>query len=558
MNESKLEQIDLHSDGEMQHLKRMALKEPSNNGLPSSSNRDDKISVVNFEFYNRPSKSKSLNESGQTTQGTYESISSEDESPNSHQQQMHDNNSESHHTNGVGPLHQQSDNDTKRSLHQQLSNELTSLHLSTHEAIQLSYVEQEHLSNDISKMQSRISYLKRKIGLARQELIAKCGAHMGDELLRLSLVKEVDSVDMSDDEGGGGNGEGKDFEVTFESFKSNEHNLISNNSNSNNNFIKVGSQNSGLSSGPSSHDDSDVVSGSSSLFRITFGGIDGMPSRWRNREMERERERSELLAKKNSHGSFVKDECVSNNNSVAGNETDGYDDGATDDTKDAAAATENTKEQQLITLKQLVTDRESEISFLEKEMMTVEKEKSSLENDISRMTSNMERSKIDAENEKDKLLGVIDLCQLDNRRLEKALMETTVSLGVNKMNIELLGKDLRDARKKFIEFQMRKERKKYERKREQRIDIPYLNESNSASNNGSNQPLRVQRYEVPTNMGSYRDAAERKPGYARNTTSLSNSGLSMESAITTMSALTSDFSDVVDVLEGVGSATSSR
>ncbi len=555
MNESKLEQIDLHSDGEIHHLKRMGLKEPSHNGLPPSSNGDDKNSVINFEFSNRPSKLK-LNESGQTTQGTYESISSADESPD-HQQSTHDNNSEAH-TNGVGPLHQQHDDgNTKQSLH----NELTSLHTSTHQAIQLSYLEQEHLSNDINKMQSRISYLKRKIGLARQELIAKCGAHMNDELLRLSLVKEVDSVDMSDDEGGGcGNGEGKDFEVTFESFKSNEHNLISNNNNSNNNFIKVGSQNSGLSSGPSSHDDSDVVSGSSSLFRITFGGIDGMPSRWRNREMERERERSELLAKKNSHGSLVKDEWLPNDDSdsVAGDETDDDAAAAADDNKDAAAATENAKEQQLITLKQLVNDRESEISFLEKEMMTVEKEKSSIENDISTMTSDMERSKIDAENEKDKLLGVIDLCQLDNRRLEKALLETTVSLGVNKMNIELLGNDLRDARKKFIEFQMRKERKKYERKREQRIDIPYLNEGNSASNNGSNQPLRVQRYEVPINMGSYRDAGERKPGSARNTTALSNSGLSMESAVTTMSALTSDFSDVVDVLEGVGSTTSSR
>ena len=51
-----------------------------------------------------------------------------------------------------------------------------------------------------------------------------------------------------------------------------------------------------------------------------------------------------------------------------------------------------------------------------------------------------------------------------------------------------------------------------------------------------------------------RVARERKPGSARNTTALSNSGssrVSMESVVTMMSALTSDFSDLVDVLEGI-------
>jgi len=533
----------------------MGLKESSNNGLPPKSNGvnnkpENKLRVVNFEFDNRPNK---LNESGRTTQATSESTSSADE-PDSQQQQQHDN-SES--CNGVGPLHQQYDT---RSLHTHLSNELTSLHSSTHQAIQMSYTEQEHLSSDINTMQSRISYLKRKIGLARKELIAKGGADMGDELLRLSLVKEVDSVDMTDEEDGvgGGKSEKNNFEVTYESFKSSSGNLISNkigSSSSNNTsrrglLTQMGSQNSGLSSGPSSHDESDVVSGSS-IFRITFGGADGMPSRWRAREE---------LAQKNSSNSLmkdevkddIKDECLSN--SIAGDDMD--DDFVGD--KDDGAVTENTKEQQLITLKQLVNDRESEISFLEKEMMTVEKEKSTLEDEVSMMTRNMEQSKTESTNEREKLVGAIDLCQLDNSRLEKELMETHVSLGVNKMNIELLGNELREARNMFIKIQMRKEREKYEyeRRRRQRRNPPQVNECSTPQ---SNQPLRLARYEVPmkNDKEAYQDSGERKPGFARNTTSLSNSAVSMESAVTMMSALTSDFSDLVDVLEGIDS-TSSR
>mmetsp|Transcript_29078 Transcript_29078/g.49547 ORF Transcript_29078/g.49547 Transcript_29078/m.49547 type:complete len:111 (-) Transcript_29078:1370-1702(-) len=109
----------------------------------------------------------------------------------------------------------------------------------------------------------------------------------------------------------------------------------------------------------------------------------------------------------------------------------------------------------------------------------------------------------------------------------------------------------------FIKIQMRKEREKYEyeRRRRQRRNPPQVNECSTPQ---SNQPLRLARYEVPMNdKEAYQDSGERKPGYARNTTSLSNSAVSMESAVTMMSALTSDFSDLVDVLEGIDS-TSSR
>ena len=257
-----------------------------------------------------------------------------------------------------------------------------------------------------------------------------------------------------------------------------------------------------------------------------------------------EREKTEKLASKKSKS----------NNLVNGRAGD--DDGAGGGNKGGAAAavTENTKEEQLITLKQLVTDRESEISFLEKEMMMVEKKKSSLENDISMMTSTLEQSKTETENEREKLIGVIDVCQLDSRRLEKELMETTVSLGVNKMNVELLGNELREARNMFIEIQKRKERQKYERKRGQKnnIDPSQLKECMEAQ---SNEPLRLARYQVPVSdngSGTHQGEGGRKSGQSRNCASLSSSGTTSGSL---MSALTMDVSDLVDVLDGIDSTS---
>lgn len=443
------------------------------------------------------------------------------------------------------PLHEQ--------LFTNLSNELTSLHSSTQQAIQMSYVEQEHVSNDNTVMQLRISYLKRKIGLARQELIAKGGVD-GDELLRLSLVKEVDSdlnmtTDESDDDDDRNEKSKNTIEVTYESCKPSDNN--NNNHNNYHRSSKLGSINSrkGLPSAAmgerrhsiGSHDGSDAAaSATSSIFRITFGGADGMPSRWRAREMEREK--SEALAKKKKKKKKAKEiingVVVRGGVAVAGDNNDG-----------GGSTPENSKEQQLITLKQLVNDRESEISFLEREMMNIDKEKSVLKNEISMLTSTMEQSHIRTINEKEKLIGVIDICQLDNRRLEKELLETSVSLDVMKMNIELLGNELREARNTFLEIQERKIREKSERRRsvQKRGDDGPTSSTNDESQLEDDKPQSNQ-------TSVLRVARERKPGSARNTTALSNSGssrVSMESVVTMMSALTSDFSDLVDVLEGI-------
>ena len=536
---------------------RRLQEESKKNGHPSKRNNggsSKKMNVVNFDFDTRPSpNNKLLNESGRTTQATHsESTSSTtdeppDTTPNNYSD-LHKNND----GDVVGPLHHQynaaTNNNNEPLLHTQLSNNISTLHTSTQQAIQMSYVEQEQLSNDIYNVQFRISYLKRQIRLARRELIDNCGGgeednsnNMGDKLKRLSLVKDVDDLSDEEEDGGNNNNEKKKDATT------------------NNHTLKIGSSSSHTNPDDESSDVVSAASPSPSIFRLTFGSGDmGMPSRWRNREMEREKT-EQLARSKKSEGN------INNNNNNLINGTAGDDDndndGAADSNKGAAVAavTENTKQEQLTTLKQLVTNRESEISSLEKELMTVANEKSSLENEISIITNTMEQSKIETERERETLVGVIDVCQLDNRRLEKELIETNISVNVNRMNVELLGDELREARNMFIGIQKRKrkEREKYERRRRrgQRIDPSSQQEVNGECIEAaqSNEPLRVAKYQVPpandNDMGTtqQQDAtSECKSRYSRTSASLSSS---VNTTGSLMSALTVDVSDLVDVLD---------
>ena len=545
-----------------QHTERMEMK-PSNNSQPQLHSKDNapdtQVGIFDFRF-NRPSPTRSaLEESGRTSDTTTTTDCCDSQQK---QQQKGDNmtvnnsNSDSNDDDGDvvskrQPLHKQDVQNSEKALHEslssELSNKLSSLRSTTQQAIQISYMEQERLSDDINSMQSRITYLKRKIGAARQELITKGGDDMSEKLMRLSLVKEVDSVDMSD--AGGDNNEKYDFEVTYEAFKPNDNlNTFSGNNASKRGMLSttLGSHNSELSSAaPSSHDESDVVSGSSSIFRITIGGIDGMPSRWRAREIEREKSEKMEVAQKNSSRNLTKDDVVSSNTTNDDNDKD-VDEHAVDDDNHETATEKNTKEQQLITLKQLVTERESEISFLEKEMMNVDKEKTCLEDEISAMLRKREESKSGTNMGKGDLCEVIDSCRVHNHKLEKELLEETVALSVKQMNVELLAGELRDARKEFIQIQNIKDREKRESRRQERIGSPF--ESTSQSSHSS----RVVRYEVPTNgFEAKQDAGRRSSGYTRNSSYLSNSSLSMESVVSMISAISADFGDLVDVLEDI-------
>ena len=433
-------------------------------------------------------------------------------------------------------------NNSSSNIHKQLytnlTNNLLNLHKSTQQSIQLSYMEQDHLFHDITTMTNRISYLQRQISVAREELIELGGDDMGEKLMRLSLVKEVDNIcdSISEDKNDDAS---NTFEVTCESFKPDEK----------------------------TQQRSSQVSGASSIFRISFGGADGMPSRWRAREEEREKQEEEAAAAALLNGSNKTTSTSSANNERGGKNN-------------------NTKEQQLNTLIQLVHDRESDITHLEKEMIIIDREKSSLENEVSVLTTNITKSQSTTRDEKQKLIGVLDVCLLENSRLVKESLETSVSLDERKMNVTLLGNELRKARKRFndVHTKKEKERKEQRRKREQQqhqqqqqsqlvgngkvSQFDYRSTSTNDGQSSSSPNNKVVRYEVPTNaMDAYQSPQDaiitdeqrqqqRKDGSLRSSRdpSLSSSGKSEggESRATVMSALTMDSTDLVDVLDGLG------
>jgi hypothetical protein len=199
-----------------------------------------------------------------------------------------------------------------------------------------------------------------------------------------------------------------------------------------------------------------------------------------------------------------------------------------------------------------VNERELEISHLENETMIIEKEKSSLEDEVSLIMSNMDKAQSSTRNEKEKLAGVLDLCHLDNHRLEKELLETRISLNEKEMNIELLSNELRKARNTFLGIQKRKGKKEKKNKRmtreqrESKLEYEPIPKQSTTT--------KVVRYEVPTNvMEAYQDTTklllQDRDADTKNESSLSSSGNNSESALSMMSSLTLDTSCYLDVLE---------
>lgn len=616
-------QIDQHGemlDNEIQDLERMGvlLAEKSNNTvnniimtttkhaqqsrgcrIPTPPPPPQITGMINSNNDNNELKSsiKAVDKSSSSTQGTSPS-STDEEHNNSSMTNVTDNNStlcngtlidnattksssSNKDVNEHSPIDQHqyeqiiNNNNSSSNIHKQLytnlTNNLLNLHKSTQQSIQLSYMEQDHLFHDITTMTNRISYLQRQISVAREELIELGGDDMGEKLMRLSLVKEVDNIcdSISEDKNDDAS---NTFEVTCESFKPDEktqQRRRRRGSLSTRRGSIQGSQTSGLSN--VSLDDS-KVSGASSIFRISFGGADGMPSRWRAREEEREKQEEEAAAAALLNGSNKTTSTSSANNERGGKNN-------------------NTKEQQLNTLIQLVHDRESDITHLEKEMIIIDREKSSLENEVSVLTTNITKSQSTTRDEKQKLIGVLDVCLLENSRLVKELLETSVSLDERKMNVTLLGNELRKARKRFNDVHTKKEkekeRKEQRRKREQQqhqqqqqsqlvgngkvSQFDYRSTSTNDGQSSSSSNNKVVRYEVPTNaMDAYQSPQDaiitdeqrqqqRKDGSLRSSRdpSLSSSGKSEGggsggSRATVMSALTMDSTDLVDVLDELG------
>jgi len=502
-----------------------------------------------------------------------------------------------------------------KTLYDNFHSDLTSLREATIEALQLSCQEQERLCLKGEELEARIAYMKKKIVLARDELLSKgvLGGDMDDDV-RLSLVKEGGDETSSQyelgtlDEGGGTenrvnptpptNRFSSSREGLHGSFVSKRFSMRSSLHSSQTTQLSKGSsagesheshasmphmsRSSILSmlgasktwldhyANGSSNENDESTGGSTTSFRISFmeGAGDGMPSRWRAREQEREKtekqkeEEKKRLQKK-----------------ALGDEMDGVGMNST-----TLPKKEKSKEEKL---KDLITEREEEIATLEKRTFTVDQEASSLREGISTLEIDHQQEQGEFERERRELLAEIGQVESDNENMDYMLVETGVSLDEEKIIIEILADELKGAREQLARLQYERDVQRSERRRKERsrrvsgwmrnsVSSLFGLETGEEGKQDEQQPQKSQsaqgqsqgkvaRYQVPSDaMQHYQtlvnssddDTSAENLDQERDQSgsgSGDNQGLdrrrSYASEGTCMSSLTLDSCDLVDILE---------
>ena len=375
----------------------------------------------------------------------------------------------------------------QKELYEKFHQELVELRHSTKEALQLSCKEQERLSFQAQTMANRIAYLRKKIHEACDVLEGGVeNEDIDNELrisLRMSMVKEGSQssieVDESEDD------VAKLSESTMKrivqtqqglnaSLSSNTHRSSQkssfNTASGRRSSMRSSLYDSQLSKGTNStnvsniseatnvphmsrssllgmlktstawldqHDDSKHSNSSTETeekprnsFRFSFMD-DGMPSRWRAREKAQARKsKQEEEEEKRKQEQALQDKRESNE----------------------------------VKLEKIISQREEEISALEKRTMSVVNETSSLRDTISILEDDKKRSHDEYEKERTKLLNELSQVDADNERLDYMLIETSVGLDEQKMSVELLASELKEARITLAKIQNERDQQKRKQK----------------------------------------------------------------------------------------------
>lgn len=147
-------------------------------------------------------------------------------------------------------------------------------------------------------------------------------------------------------------------------------------------------------------------------------------------------------------------------------------------------------------LEKIISQREEEISALEKRTMSVVNETSSLRDTISILEDDEKRSHDEYEKGRTKLLNELSQVDADNERLDYMLIETSVGLDEQKMSVELLASELKEARITLAKIQnerdQQKRKQKWKRNRrlaalQQSVDVEEGNKEEEVSPNDTSQ-----------------------------------------------------------------------
>ena len=169
-------------------------------------------------------------------------------------------------------------------------------------------------------------------------------------------------------------------------------------------------------------------------FRFSFmdGSADGMPSRWRAREKAQARKSKQEEEEEKR--------------------------------KQEQALQDKREESNEVKLEKIISQREEEISALEKRTISVVNETSSLRDTISILEDDKKRSHDEYEKERTKLLNELSQVDADNERLDYMLIETSVGLDEQKMSVELLASELKEARITLAKIQNERDQQKRKQK----------------------------------------------------------------------------------------------
>lgn len=379
-----------------------------------------------------------------------------------------------------------------KTLYDNFHSELDSLRDATIEALQLSCCEQERLCVEGEELEARIAYMRKKIGLARDELLSKGET---DEGLRMSMVKEgeeeisissnsmlgtLDETESTEhaepkptpsmsrkNSSGGLHGSfvSKRFSMRNSSLHGSQTTQFSKGSATSESTAMphmsrqsligmLGASKNWLDSyANSTSNETDPISRDSSV-RISFvdgAGGDEMPSRWRAREKEREKTAKQKEGEERRSQQKVIDK---KNGAVDGN-------GSTS----SLPKKERSKEE---TLQHLISKREGEISSLERRTVSVEQQTSSLRDEVSMLQVDQQQEQSEFERERKKLLEEIDEVEYDNERLDHMLVETAVSVEEKKIIIVILANELKGARDQLAHIQNERDRQRSARRRKKR------------------------------------------------------------------------------------------
>ncbi|KAL7470331.1 hypothetical protein ACHAXS_010563 [Conticribra weissflogii] len=202
---------------------------------------------------------------------------------------------------------------------------------------------------------------------------------------------------------------------------------------------------------------------------ILDGMGSGMPSRWKARELERER--SQRLLGTSSTTSTAMSSSFSISSGVDSNSNSTQQFNHEPSPSSSSSLLQSPKDHrlsQLQLLEHLISLREQEIQSLEQTATVTETKNSELKNEISRLEQEHVWFQSLANDERQKLIRDIARIQSNNEKLDILLLETNVVLEEKMISVDLLGKELRDARKELYKVQQLKETMAVKRKKEER------------------------------------------------------------------------------------------